>query len=45
MGELIDQKKTARKVALYRSLIAHLIGIVYIIAELSLGFKPNLKDK
>lgn len=45
MTTLEERKKAERKIALFRSLISHTIGIIYIIAELVLGFKPDLKDR
>ncbi len=42
---LEQRKKAERDIALFKSLISHIIGIIYIIAELRMGFKPDLRDR
>jgi hypothetical protein len=51
MSSLIDQKKAelaqrkqdAQKIKLFNSLWRHLKAVVYIVAELYLGYKPDLE--
>lgn len=38
-----EQEILRRKIALYRCIISHLVGIVTAVAELDVGFKVNLK--
>ena len=40
-----EKKCKERHENLYRSLISHLVGIVYCIAELHLGYKPDLTKR
>ncbi len=37
------RKTSRRKEALWRSLFSHAVGIIYILAEFSLGYKPDLR--
>ena len=39
------RKSSKRKENLWRSLFSHVCGILYIIAEFSLGYKPDLRGK
>lgn len=39
------QKQQAEREALWCSLIAHLNGIVLILAQLDLGYKPNFRKE
>lgn len=39
------RKNSKRKENLWRSFLSHIIGIVYIWAELNLGYKPDLRDR
>ncbi len=43
-----DQKlrqNSKHKEALWRSLFSHVCGILYILAELNLGYKPDLRGR
>lgn len=39
------RKKLNRKIALYRSIISHVVGIITAVAELHLGVKVSLKKE
>ena len=40
-----EQEILRRKIALYRCIISHMVGIVTAVAELDLGFKVDLKKR
>ena len=42
-AEIERRKDDADKIELYRRMIRHLTALVYIMAELHLGYKPDLK--
>lgn len=42
-AELAQRQADEVKIELYRRLVRHLTAIVYIMAELHLGYKPDLK--
>lgn len=39
------RQNSKRKENLWRSLFSHVCGIIYIVAEFSLGYKPDLRDR
>jgi hypothetical protein len=45
MDDIEQRKKDKRKIDLYRSILAHLIGIFTAWVELQLGYKVNFRDR
>ena len=43
--ETILRKENARREALWRAIFAHVHGIMLILAQFDLGYKPDLRHK